>query len=146
MSQTQPSADTDPLVEALRQKANHLTERLDDLEAENESLRERVDTLEARVPEPSAVEYERLDKHDKATIIRQKLADTASSTNGKASMQYKDVIAVFDGNPSAGHAYDIMNLAGQIEGFKYGSSPKGEKRLIVTLENVKDRADLSRRE
>lgn len=146
MSQSQPSPDTDPLVEALRRKVKGLDERLNELEAENADLRDRVDTLEARVPEPSAADYKQLDKHDKATIVRQKLADTAGSTNGKASMQYKDVITVFDGNPSAGHAYDIMDLAGQVDGFEYGRSPEGEKRLVVDLTDVNDRADLSRRE
>ena len=146
MSQAQQSAEVGPLVEALRRKVNTLEDHLDDVEAENDDLRDRVRTLEQRVPEPSAEEYETLDRPDKATIVAQKLVETAEATNGKASMGYKDVIAVFDGRPSPGHAYDIMELAGERDGYHYGASPSGEKRLTFDLDRVNDPTTLSRRE
>jgi cell division septum initiation protein DivIVA len=146
MSQTQTSTETDPLVEALRRKVKLLEEQNETLLETVEELEARVNTLEARVPEPAKQEYDQLDKHDKATIVRQKLYETAKSTNGKAAMSYKDVIAVFDGNPSAGHAYDIMGLAGERDGFNYGQGQDGSKRLTVDSRTVKQPDQLSRRE
>ena len=126
------STEAPPLLDALRRRINYLHERVEELE----ELKDRVETLEARVPEPSSLDYDQMDKHDRATVIQSRLEETARSTNGKASMGYKDVIATFNGEPSPGYAYDLMELAGQGEGFNYGEDPDGGKRLTFNVTEV----------
>jgi predicted nucleic acid-binding Zn-ribbon protein len=132
MSQAQQQPDA-ALVDALRKKLNDLDERVETLEAENKDLRAKIEVLEDRAPAPGEQEYEAMDKHDKATVVRSKMKETAKATNGKAKMEYKDVIAVFDGRASPGHAYDIMDVAGDGDGFDYGTAPDGTKRLTYAV-------------
>lgn len=132
MSQSATPNEPHPLVEALRKKVNRLEDVVEGLEEENEELRAKVEVLEERAPDPSAQEYKAMDKHDKATVVQSKMRETAEATNGTASMQYKDVITVFNGKPSPGHAYDILEVAGQGDGFNYGEAPDGTKRLTYS--------------
>jgi cell division septum initiation protein DivIVA len=139
MSKSQPDA-TDPLVDALRRKVKTLEDRLDDLEAENTELRSIVETLQDRAPDPSRMDYDAMDKADKATVVRSKLKAEAESTTGKAAASYKDVIRMFDGHPSAGHAYDLMDAAAERDGMSINTSPEGQKRLTYNTARVNDSA------
>jgi TolA-binding protein len=120
-------------MEALRRKVNTLSDDLRELQAENADLRERVEELEQRSPTLEDRDYEQLDKGDKATILHGKLRETATATNGKASLDYKAVIALWDGRPSPGHAYDIMRVAGTMEQTEYGEGRDGSKRVTIDL-------------
>jgi len=124
-----------PLVDALQTKLNYQAERIDELEAENERLKKLVD------PDPGSVEYEQLTKAQKVRKVREALVDRGAQThNGRAAMKYKDVMWLFDGQPSAGHCYDLMERAGELEGFAYDAAGggKGEKRIRVETSAVKD--------
>jgi len=60
---------------------------------------------------------------------------------GKAWFDYNDVKALFGNRPSNGHAYDLMEIAAELDGFEYGTF-HGEKRLRANLEAVNDDAVL----
>jgi predicted nuclease with TOPRIM domain len=130
MSSTLPGT---PLIEALRRKVNTLEDDLDRLEQENSELRERVEELEHRAPTVEEKEYCDLEKSEKVKILRDKLRETATATNGKASLGYKGVMALWNGRPSVGHAYDIMRTAGMMEQTEYGDGRNGKKRVTIDL-------------
>jgi len=125
-----------PLVDALRRKTNAQADRIDELETRLAELEQLVD------PDPGATEYAQLQKEQKVHRIRKTLVETAARTNGRDAMKYKDVIRLFDGHPSDGHAYTLMERAGELDGFAYdtASGQGGEKRVRVTLEDVNDDA------
>lgn len=143
MSTDDPTARLTPDVQALRDeltrvdqntnvawtKIEQLVDRIDELETTVENLQAAVETLEDRAPDPNQKQYQQMDRADKATVVRSKLKDEATSTNGKAATTYKGVIRIFDGQPSAGHAYSIMETAAEVDGYEYGISPDGTKRL-----------------
>lgn len=121
--------DTTPIVVAAGEALDNvaeLTARVDTLEAQIETLRERA-------PDPSRLDYEQMDKHDKATVVRSKLRAEADATNGRAATTYKGVLRMFDGHPSAGHAYNLMAAAAEGDGYKVGESPEGQKRLTYRV-------------
>jgi len=123
-------ADREPVPgESLVPVAAEAEERMNDIEQRPTELEARVETVEKRAPSPSDQTYARMDKSAKATVVRSKLRDEAEGTTGKASMKYRDVIRVFDGKPSPGHAYDIMDTAAEGDGFDLGTDGDGEKRL-----------------
>ena len=115
---TQPRADAGRTAQGLERRLSELTQYraedrklINELFEEIERLNDRVDELESRAPTPGEKEYAAMDKSDKATVIREKLYNEATGTNGKAKVGYKDVIRMFDGEPSPGHAYDLMEKA-----------------------------------
>lgn len=116
--------------------ANTALENVEGLATRVENLEVQVENLQDRAPDPSKKTYDEMDKSDKATVVRQKLKNRAESTTGKAAMSYKDVLTVFDGHPSAGHAYDIMRSVGEADGFGYDKNPEGQKRITVNLEKT----------
>lgn len=126
----------DPDETNLIEAANTALENVETLDNRVTELETRLESVEDRAPEPSKMKYDSMDKADKATVIQQKLRSTAEATNGKASMDYQDVISVFDGNPSPGHSYDILETAGEKQGYNYGTSPEGTKRLTVNLHDL----------
>lgn len=125
--------DVDPTETSLVEAAKDGMENLNDLVREVENLRAEVEVLEQRAPEPSKMDYDQMDKADKVTVVRQKLKKQAEGTNGRAAVTYKDVVRMFDGHPSAGHAYDLMETAATDDDYSYGESPNGEKRLTYTV-------------
>lgn len=125
--------EVDPDETNLIEAANNALENVEHLDNRVTELEARLEAVEERAPDPAKKSYDAMDKADKATVVRQKLRSTAEATNGKAKMEYQDIIAVFDGHPSAGHAYDIMELAGKEQGYNYGKSPEGTKRLTFDL-------------
>jgi len=111
------------------------------LREENEQLKERVAELEELVdPDPGHTDYEQLTKDQKVHRIRKTLCEYAGSTGGTARMKYREVMMLFDGHPSAGHCYDLMERAGQIGGFAYDAAGNGdgEKRIRVNVDDVND--------
>jgi len=106
-------------------------ERIDDLS-------ERVAELEQVVdPDPGSQEYEQMTKAQKVHRIRVALLEQAD--NGKIpSMKYKDVLWLFDGHPSAGHVYDLMERAADADGYHYDTNQNDEKRIRVEPDGVND--------
>lgn len=133
------SDDLEPLVEALQRKANHQRERIEELEETVAALQEQVSGLQRLVdPDPGAVEYQEMTRQEKVYQVRKKLVELAANTNGRAAYKYRDVKRLFDGHPSAGHCYDLMERAGELEGFAYEDNPDGEKRVVAKIEDVND--------
>jgi predicted RNase H-like nuclease (RuvC/YqgF family) len=127
---------TDPLVNALRRKVKNQEERIDELESTITELETVVDKLQERAPDPSRMDYEDMDRADKVTVVRSKLKAEAEATNGTAKAEYKDVIRMFDGHPSAGHAYQLMEAAGSKDGCNYNEAPDGTKRVTYRVGGV----------
>lgn len=128
--------DTDPLVDALRRKCDAQAKQIDDLE-------QRLSELERLVePDPGQTDYETLTKAQKVYRVRKALVETAANTNGRDAMKYKAVIRLFDGHPSPGHAYTLMENSADLDGFAYDTAngKDGEKRIRVKLEDVNDDA------
>lgn len=127
-------------LDALTTRNNHLQERVWELQDENEQLRDRVAELEQVVdPDPGSVNYEQLTKSQKVHRVRVALVEKAAREhNGKTRMDYNDVVWLFDGNPSPGHAYDLMERAGELDGFEYDKPDGGNKRITANLDAVKD--------
>ena len=134
--------------------SDELEQRLADLEAwregatrqlayfrkENERLRDRVAELEELVdPDPGGVAYEQLTSDQKVHRIRVALLEQASAGNAP-TMKYDDVRWLFDGKPSAGHAYDLMERAANADGYVYetGGHGDGQKRIRVEPDAVND--------
>lgn len=97
-------------------------------------LEETVEELEQRAPKPSAKSYEAMDRHDRVTVLRERMTDRARSNGGRYATDYDGVINIFDGHPSAGYAYTLMELAAEADGFDYGEAPDGTKRLTANVE------------
>lgn len=115
-------------------------ERIDDLEAETAELQGAVDTdLHFR-------EWKEMTKKDKVRRIQAELVESAQETqNGKDSMDYQDVIWLFNNRPSAGHVYNLMEVAAEGEGFTYEQAGNGQNnRLLVDLNAVKTDAVFQR--
>lgn len=127
---------------------------LEDLEARFQALnraridhRDRVAALEERVaeleelvdPDPGATAYEMLTRPQKVHHVRKKLVEMADRQDGKAQLKYRDVKMLFDGYPSAGHCYDLMERAADLDGYAYDEAGgSGEKRIRVNLADVND--------
>jgi len=127
-------------MDALQRSREALQHDVWELEDENEQLRERVAELEEIVdPDPNSREYEHLTKPQKVHRVRRSLVEKAAQTRGKARMKYDDVQWLFDGQPSPGHAYDLMELAAELDGFAYDQAGgDGQKRIRVNLDAVND--------
>lgn len=127
------SDDTDPLVEALRRKVNTQAERIDDLEARLAELEQLVE------PDPGTTAYEQLTRDQKVHRVRVALLEQATERHDY-TLTYDEVQWLFDGHPSPGHCYDLMELAAEADGYTYetGGHGKGQKRIRVTPDAVND--------
>lgn len=134
--------DIRALVDALQRKLTYHGDRLDELEAENERLRDRVAELEQYVdPDPGHGSYDSLSKERKVFKVRKSLTQKAmDAANGRAALGYKDVYWLFDGHPSYAHCYDLMERAAELDGFEYDTSDGSSNRLLVNLDAVNDEA------
>jgi len=126
--------ETTPLIEAAREGLDNVQ----DLQERVAELEDRVTTVEQRAPDPSAKSYDEMDKSDKVTVLRSHLKQQAEGTNGRAALSYRDVIGVFEGHPSPGHAYDLMEQAATAEGFAYDTDYDGNKRVRVNLAQTRE--------
>jgi len=135
------SDDLKKRLDALESWQDAAIQKLKRLGDENGELRERVAELEELVdPDPGNVAYEQLTKSQKIHRVRKALLETATRTNGVASMKYKEVMALFNNRPSPGHAYDLMEAAAQIDGYTYDAAGqgRGDKRVRVDADGVND--------
>lgn len=108
---------------------------------EIEELNDRVARIEAVVnASPENIAYQTLTRDRKVHIVRSKLVEIALNTNGSAALDYNEVTKLFDGHPSPGHAYDLMEWAADLEGFDYDKNPDGNDRVIVRTDAVNDLA------
>jgi len=121
-----------------------LTEEVERLKAKNDRLEYRIAELEAEKPDRST-EYESLTLEDKVARVREELMIHANaSMSGVASLDYRDVmVSLFEDKPSADHAYKLMRLAGEKDGFAYENPPNGNRRVTVDLEVAKRSPEFS---
>lgn len=127
------------LLDSCRQTISTLETRQEELEAENEQLRDRIATLEGRVtPDPSSKDYDEKTRDEKVREVRLSCARKATQQGGKGSLEYTDVLTLFDHRPSAGHAYTLLRLAAELAGFSYVKRDGENDQLRVTLDDVKD--------
>jgi len=134
------SDDMEKRVQILEQRLDSMYEWVEDLERSNNELTRQVDELKELVnPDPGNVEYEQLTKAQKVRRIRQTLVDNAGN-RGVSQLKYKEIMMLFDGHPSPGHCYDLMERAAEAEGFAYDSAGQGngEKRIRVKADDVND--------
>lgn len=129
------SDDEITLVDALRQKVKNQEERIEDLEDRLADMEELVD------PDPGHTDYAQLTPDQKVHRVRKHLAQEAAKGN-RPTMQYNDVKWLFDGHPSPGHCYDLMERAAEADGYTYDTSghgnQQGQKRVRVNLDAVND--------
>jgi len=144
---TDDGPDTDTLVQvhetridALADYTDELNDYIETLETALDEQAERIRDLEQLVdPDPGSTPYDQLSKDQKVNHLRQHLVDVGEAeANGKTSMQYREVKALFDGHPSPGHCYDLMRAAAALDGFQYDSNSGWNKRVRVDIEAVKD--------
>jgi len=129
------------IVDALRRRTRHLRDRVEELETENEKVRGRLRTIERVVdPDHAGTEYAEMTRAEKVYKLRVALVRQALDNNGTWAMDYNAVQALFNGYPSADHAYDLMSVAGDMAGFGYGDPPNGggNKRVTVKIGDMKD--------
>lgn len=127
-------------VDALNRARISQRDRVEDLEAENQELRSELAELREIVnPDPGSTEYDALSKPQKVHRVRRYLVEqAATSATNRSSLTYKEVIALFDGYPSPGHAYDLMEVAENLDGFQYTENADGQKQIRVNVEAVND--------
>lgn len=106
------------------------------------AVEERLARIE-ELADPDGLEWERMDRSEKVRRVRQHLVNRAKKRDGKASLDYREVIALFDGHPSDGTAYSLMEAAGTKDGFDCGTRHGGNKRVTVDLGRLKDQRGVS---
>lgn len=122
------------LVDALRRKVNAQAGRIEELEGTVERLQRVVDT------DMDAKEYDQLTRQDKVREVRDTLVREAMDYGGKARLEYGEVRAIFGNRPSPGHTYNLMELAGEADGFRYDDAEDTPQRVTVELERVNEEA------
>lgn len=138
------SEDRFTRVDALFNKTNRIDSEVQELREENAELKRRIAQLEEVVdPDPDSKDYDRLSKPEKVRAVRKAVIRKAlNSGNGEAgSMTYDEVLALFGNRPSAGHAYNLMKAAADLDGFGYdnaGRQGQGQKRIRVDIQAVND--------
>jgi len=132
--------DLERRLQALEAWQDAAVTKMKRLGEENDRLRDRVAELEQLVdPDPGSVAYEQLTREQKVHRVRVALLEQANA--GKSPiMKYDEVQWLFDGKPSAGHAYTLMELAAESDGYVYetGGHGSGQKRLRVKPDAVND--------
>lgn len=141
-------ADLEARFDALNRSRLDLRERVESLEDENDRLCECIAELEQVVdPDPNHTDYGQLGTDQKVYRVRRSLVETAGRTGGKAAMEYTDVIRLFNGYPSPGHAYKLMRRAADydpetdtshFEGIDYDKHSGENQRVLVNLDAVND--------
>jgi multidrug resistance efflux pump len=137
---SQPDIDELPaLVDALRRKVHHLEEQLDETEADLQAARGRIAHLEKVInPDEGERSYQQMTKAQKIYRVRTALVDEAvERETTTVSMDYKEVRWLFNGSPSPGHAYNLMEAAAELDGFGYDED-REPTRVTVNLDALND--------
>jgi predicted RNase H-like nuclease (RuvC/YqgF family) len=135
----QRAEQADALAKRALDLVNEKDERIETLEADLDDLRERLATLEGRVtPDPTTKAYNEKTRDERVREIRLTVARKATQTGGKASMDYNGVLMLFNGHPSPGYAYKLLDLAANMDGFTYEKREGTNDRLCVDMAAVSD--------
>jgi hypothetical protein len=105
-----------------------------------DDVQERLVALESTVDtDLDGKAYEELTRKDKVREIQTALInEAASSPTNKTAMDYQEIRWLFNARPSTGHVYDLMDFAGQENGFDYQHRDGGNNRLTVDLDDVNE--------
>jgi hypothetical protein len=134
--------DTQREIDRINGNVNGLYELVSDLRDENEDLRRRIAELEEIVdPDPEQVS-DQIKKGQKIRKIRKALYRDALNRDGKAFMEYDEVMALFENDIAPSYSYDLMEQASEMEGFTYGhagANNEGQKQIRVDSASVNDK-------
>lgn len=128
----------------MRGRVHSVEQRLDegDLDVDDdvvEDLRKDIEELRHVVNiDLDGKSYHELTRDDKVREIQATLLQEAESRQThKSAMNYTDVKWLFNGKPSTGHVYDIMQVAGEETGFEYQERDE-KNRIVVNARDVPD--------
>jgi len=130
------------LIEAWGRRMNTFQERVSELEGELQDAHLRIEELEELVDPDPETPSDELSKDQKVRRVRKALIRDAMESGGRASLKYKEVRALFGNSIAPSYSYDLMESAGEKEGFVYGRSghrKNGEKRIRVDLDAMNDK-------
>lgn len=89
-------------------------------------------------------EYHDLSRAARIKRIKDSLRENAEKTNGRAAMDYKDVIWLFDGNPSPGYAVDLLKASEDREdGYKFEKFESRDRNNRLVIDLTKEEGGLS---
>ena len=134
--------EIDAQTDALNRARLYVRDRVDDLEDDLDDLTADMAELTLVVePDEGRTEYDQLTFDQKVGRVRRTLAERAGASNGKAAMNYREVMMLFDGHPSASHCYNLMKRAAVLDGFGYGDARgDGQKRIRLKMDGLNDTA------
>jgi len=145
------SDEAEQLAEDALQVAQRALGKLQEEREQRQELEETVDRLVERVGELEAKTatddraYETLSRNEKVGMVREHLHRRAQAAGGRAQIDYDDIVwEVFGGEPSADHAYTLMELAAEAEGFRVRDPDEGNKHLAVDIDDASAGAAFSR--
>lgn len=109
------------------------------LDKTNERLAELEAYVDRRTEQTS---YADMTKRDKVWTIRKTLL---SQEGGNPSMRYQDVMWLFDGEPSAGHCYNLMEYAADKDGYEYQEfGDDRQHRIVLKTDELNENAAVHR--
>ncbi|PSP38274.1 hypothetical protein BRC71_06265 [Halobacteriales archaeon QH_7_65_31] len=105
-----------------------------------EQLAAEVSRLQEEIaPDTDGKDYAQLTRAEKVHEIQlAALEDAQSNPRRKSALTYREVKMLFGGKPSTGHCYDLMQLAGDRDGFGYETRDDQPNRLTASLEGLND--------
>ncbi|SEO69928.1 hypothetical protein SAMN05216388_101735 [Halorientalis persicus] len=126
-------------------RVSELEERLDETEAENAELKERLTVLELRYDDlDGGRSYDDLDRNGRVGRVREHAFERATEGHGHATLDYNDVMwSVFDGEPSADYCYKLMRLAADATGFTFRDPDGKGKELRVNADAARQGVSFS---
>ena len=128
----------DSETERLSFDLSQANRRITELQETVDALADRVADLERVVdPDGTATDYDGLTREQKVFQLRTALVRRAFDNAGRAAMQYGEIQSLFGNRPSPGHAYDLMDHAAEMDGFRIDDTADA-KRLTVKTDAVND--------
>lgn len=140
------AGDSQPTLREYRERVLDRLEYVEhphnaELYVPEDTAREIAEGTDAPGPDAPAAErkpYAKLAREEKVHGVRVAAVRRAARNDGRAQLDAAAVrTEVFDGEPSEGHARDLMRVAGQADGFEFGKR-YGKDRLRVDLRDVTD--------
>jgi tetrahydromethanopterin S-methyltransferase subunit G len=129
----------------LREITTAVGERFDELNEKVDKLNSRLSEIEKLVsPNSGTTPYDEMSKDQRVFRVREYLLQQA--VNGESrELQYREIKSLFNGQPSDGYCYNLMELAAKADGFSYGrkgandpNMQTGPKRITVNPGAVND--------